>query len=233
VFGTFPILLCWSISMLQGLGKFRRPLASRAIAFVLVGAVALAVYRTGGDYWRLLRLGVLHPLQAFASAQETTRAAREWPWSTQWPGDDEWRLAVYVHKCTRADDRLLVAWRAPEFFYLSRRVFAGRDGAFLEPITFAGLNVRFPETYEQRGLNAWNRQSVPIALTSDSDESDVEFATSFPALQRHLETAYSVAGTTRWRGRPSITVHVDNNRRPVRKDPDFGLPCFTEDPRKG
>ena len=232
VFGTFPILLCWSISSLQGFGTSRRPQGLRAVPFVLIGAVALSVYRIGGDYSQLLQQIALHPLKAFARAEETTRSAREWPWASQWPEDEEWRLAVYIHDCTRADDRLLVAWRAPEFFYFSRRVFAGREGAFLEPITIASLSLRFPETYEQKVLNVWQHQSVPIVLTSDSDKSDEEFATLFPALEHHLETAYAVAGTTRWRGRPSITVHVDKNRVPSRKDPEFGLPCFTEDPHK-
>jgi hypothetical protein len=224
VFGTFPILLCWVISTVQGFGKSRLRLASRAMAFVLIGAVALSVYRAGGDYSRFLQEMALHPLQAFASAQQTTRGARDWPWSTQWPGDEEWRLAVYIHDCTRADERLLVTWQAPEFFYFSRRVFAGREGALLRLL-------RAPATYEQKVLDAWQHQSVPIVLTSD--ESDAEFADLFPALERHLETAYAVAGTTRWPGRPSITVHVDKNRVPIRTDPEFGLPCFTEDPRKG
>ena len=231
VFGTFPILLCWSIATLLAISESRWRVASRAMAFVLIGLVSVGVYRTGGEYGPLLQETVAHPLEAFASAEETTRSAREWPWSAQWPEDEEWRLAVYVHDCTDEDDRLFVAWQAPEFFYFSRRVFAGREGAFLEPITVASRSLRFPETYEQRVLDSWQHQSVPIVLTSDSDQSDAEFATLFPALQHHLETAYIVAGTTTWRGRPSITVHVDKNRIPTRTDPEFGLPCFTEDPR--
>lgn len=218
VFGTAPILLCWIVSVLYGCGVGSRRLASRAAAVALVGATATATYQIGGGRWEVVHDAVLRPSQAVARAVETTRSARTWPWESQWPGDEEWKLAVYVHDCTNADDRLLVTWQAPEFFYFSRRVFAGREGALLRIL-------RSPDTYEPQVLDAWRSQNVPIVLTSD--ESDAEFTTAFPVLANHLQNAYMVAGTTRWGDRPSITVHVDKNRVPLRKDPEFGLPCFT------
>ena len=221
VFGTIPILLCWVLSTLLGFDRSRFRLAARATAFVLIVAVVVGVYHVSGGEWQVVPQAARHPSDALAKAAKTTRSTRDWPWARQWPGDDEWKLAVYVHDCTRADDRLLVTWAAPEFFYFSRRVFAGREGA-LFPL------LRPPAGYENSVLGAWTHQSVPIVLTND--ESDAEFAKLFPALARHLATAYSVAGTTRWDGRPSITVHVDKNRVPSRRDPEFGLPCFTNGP---
>lgn len=221
VFGTFPILLCSVVSMLERVEGPRRRLAARATAALLVGTVAVAVYRIGSDKWDEALEVAFHPPTALARAVETTRSAREWPWAAQWPGDEEWKLAVYVHDCTRTDDRLLVTWPAPEFFYFSRRVFAGREGALLRLL-------RAPASYEHEVLDAWRRQRVPIVLTSSA--SDADFAAVFPRLAHHLAAAYTVADTIGWEGRSSITVHVDRSRVPVRRDPEFGLPCFTDRP---
>jgi pimeloyl-ACP methyl ester carboxylesterase len=162
-----------------------------------------------------------NPTASLERVAKTTRSARDWPWALQWPGDSEWRLARYIHDCTNADDRLLVTWAAPEFYFFSKRPFAGREGP-LFPV------LRRPDSFEPQILEAWKQKRVPIVLTND--ESYREFATTFPGLATHLAEAYTEAGKTEWDERPSITVHVDRNRMVTGRDTEFGLPCFSGTP---
>jgi len=218
VFGTFPILVCWVLATLFAVHRRGLRAAARIAACTLAAVVALCAYRVGGSEFERIVGIVTSPRASFGRALTTTRSARDWPWASQWPGDSEWRLARYIHDCTNLDDRMLVTWAAPEFFYFSKRPFAGREGP-LFPV------LRRPASFEPQILEAWKQKRVPIVLTND--ESYQEFATTFPGLAAHLATAYTLAGTTQWDDRPAISVHVDRSRTATGRDPEFGLPCFS------
>lgn len=218
VFGTFPILACWVLATLIAVDRQGLRAVARIAACALAIVVILCVYRLGGSEFERAGQFALHPTASFERAVQTTRSARDWPWALQWPGDSEWRLARYIHDCTNPDDRMLVTWAAPEFYFFSKRPFAGREGP-LFPV------LRRPASFEPQILDAWKQKRVPIVLTNE--ESYKEFATTFPALAAHLATAYAAAGTTQWDERPAITVHVDRSRVATGRDPEFGLPCFS------
>jgi len=218
VFGTFPVLLCWVLATLVAIDRRGVRAAARLAAGALAVVAILCTYRVGGSEFEQIADVVTHPKASFERAAKTTRSAREWPWALQWPGDSEWRLARYIHDCTNPDDRLLVTWAAPEFYFFSKRPFAGREGP-LFPV------LRRPDSFEPQILEAWKQKRVPIVLTND--ESYGDFATTFPRLATHLAQAYTEAGKTEWDERPAITVHVDRSRVATGRDTEFGLPCFS------
>jgi hypothetical protein len=225
VFGTFPILLAWLIAALVAVREEGRTrLASRVLAAALVTVIGASVIWVGSAGEMLSRTGVLSGPRGIVAREATTvRSARDWPWAGQWPGDEEWRLARYVHDCTRTGDRLLVTWFAPEYYLFSRRPFAGRE-VVLMPL------YREPATYEARVLESWMHQRVPIVLAEATTYS--RFAEAYPALADHLGTHYRRVGDTPWEA-STITVYADRSRTASGRDAEFGWDCFSsasEDP---
>jgi len=149
-------------------------------------------------------------------AASVARSARDWPWPAQWPGDDEWRVARYVHDCTRPGDRLLVTWFAPEYYVFSRRPFAGRE-TVLMPL------YRDPSTYERRVLETWHRQSVPIVLAEESTYPG--FAAAYPALADYISTHYREVATMASRG-DRIRIYAERGRDFTRTDAELGWECL-------
>ena len=145
---------------------------------------------------------------------------REWPWANEWPAGSSWKVARYVHDCTRPADRLLMAWSAPEMNVFSRRAFAGGETALL-PV------FRDPSTYESRVLARLSQQSVPIVLI-DPDELE-HFRRSYPAIGKYLETRFHKVGEFTPDAR-QIHIYVETSRQPTGTDGEFGWPCFAGPP---
>ena len=213
VFGTFPILFAWLMAaLLSNPNRF-----SRAIAMTLALTVAAAVIVVGNAREMVDRTGVLRgPAAVAARASSIARSAYEWPWSLQWPGDDGWKLARYLHDCTRPNDRLLVTWLGPEYYVFSRRPFAGRE-AMLLPL------YRTPATYEASVLETWKRQHVPIVLTGKATYPT--FVAAYPALANHLATHYRPIADTQ-RDTNTITIYAERTRTPNGRDAESGWECF-------
>jgi hypothetical protein len=216
-FGTIPILLGWVLAASwAGRRTFTRA-AGRAVAVLLATTTTVALAVVGNASEMISRTGVLDgPTGVLAQAAAVTRAARDWPWSHEWPGDDEWRLARYVNECTRPGDRLLVTWYAPQFQFFSRRPFAGRE-SYLMPV------YRSPRTYESRVLESWKGQSVPIVLVDVPEYP--RFTAAYPALANHLMSRYRRVEGSPWE---SIDVYTERDREATGRDREFGWPCFTD-----
>jgi len=158
------------------------------------------------------------PSALASRAAAIARSARDWPWSAQWPGDEEWRVARYVHDCTGPDDRLLVTWFAPQFYVFSQRPFAGRETVLL-PL------YRDPSSYETRVLDTWRRQSVPIVLAEESTYP--RFAAAYPALAGHIASQYRQIAAMPSRG-DIILVFAERVREFTRTDAELGWECLGE-----
>lgn len=219
VFGTYPVLFAWVLASLFAVsqGTSRRLLRAAVVTLaILVNASVLSLGRAGE---MLTRTQLFEGPGAMASrATAIARSARDWPWSTHWPGDEEWRVARYVHDCTRPGDRLLVTWFAPQFFVFSQRPFAGRE-TVLMPL------YRDPSSYETRVLDTWRRQSVPIVLAEESTYP--RFADAYPALAGYITDHYRQVATMPTRG-DRIVVYAEGGREFSRTDAELGWECLGE-----
>jgi hypothetical protein len=218
VFGTFPILFAWTLATLSTALPGQRTTA-RALTVTLLVIVCTSVAWLGraGQMMSRLPLGE-GPSRVGERVASIARSAREWPWSGQWPGDEEWKVARYAHDCTRPGDRLLVTWFAPEYYVFSRRPFAGRE-AVLMPL------YRDPATYEARVLEAWKRQPVPIVLSEET--AYPSFAAAYPELAKYIADHYRHIGAMPSRA-GVIAVYADRERRSTRRDAELGWECFAD-----
>lgn len=216
VFGTFPIVLAWIVASL-GLEPNRAHRISRLLVVTLGATMIIAVTIVGNTREMVGRTRLIDGIGAVATrAADTLRSAREWPWSAQWPGHEEWRLARYIHDCTRPDDRLLVTWFAPEYYVFSRRPFAGHEVVLL-PL------YRQPSTYEGEVLASWTHHHVPIVVAQAATYD--EFVAAYPALADHLATRYRRVAEAPWSG-DAITIYADRARSATGRDNEFGWDCF-------
>jgi|RhiMethySRZTD1v2_1073278.scaffolds.fasta_scaffold00163_46 hypothetical protein len=217
MFGTFPILVALVLAAIFANRPPRRRTLIRTagVAFVVVACASVASLGDAGE--RLARTGLFDgPAAMLARTSAIARSAREWPWVAQWPGDEDWKVARYVHDCTQPGDRLLVTWFAPEYYVFSRRPFAGRE-TVLMPF------YRNPATYEARVLEAWKRQSVPIVLAEESTYPT--FTANYPALSQRLASRYRHVGSVVSRIGP-IGVYIDRERVASGTDTELGWDCF-------
>jgi hypothetical protein len=129
----------------------------------------------------------------------------------------------YLAECTTPEDRVLMATYAPEVPVLARRLVAAGQGTF-------GLTFYESDTQQDEAVARLARQSVPVVLGA-FDDFEGEFADDYRRVYGYVAEHYRDAGVIPVDGRPRFRVLVDADRAPARRDPVFGLPCFTNDAR--
>jgi len=219
IYGSAPMLLACLVAVAWherprhwlALWPVRGAVAAIAIAFV-AGTVML-----GHVPSQLNRARIADgPGAVWQRARDVFHDTRQWPWAGQWPAGSSWKVARYVHDCTRSGDRLLVTWWAPEMNVFSRRVFAGGESTLL-PL------FRDPSTYEPAVLARLSQQSVPIVLVSPDELEN--FRQSYPAISKYLDARFHKVGEFTPDPR-KIHIYAEINRQPVGTDAEFGWPCF-------
>jgi hypothetical protein len=122
-----------------------------------------------------------------------------WPWAWYWPNGDLPDVIRYLSACTSPDDRVLVTWAAPEYFYYAQRGFGAGHALFI-PRTFARPADR------QKIVERLERDPVLIALINETTRE--EFARAYPELETHLSARYFKVGhfTTRDHSRIAVAV---------------------------
>jgi len=122
-----------------------------------------------------------------------------WPWAWYWPNGELPDVIRYLSACTSPDDRVLVTWAAPEYFYYAQRGFGAGHALFI-PRTFESLADR------QKIVERLERERVPIALINESTRD--EFARAYPELEAYLSGRYFAAGHFTIRDHSRIAVAV-------------------------
>jgi hypothetical protein len=109
------------------------------------------------------------------------------------------RGSAPLSACTSPDDRVLVTWAAPEYFYYAQRGFGAGHALFI-PRTFARPADR------QKIVERLERDPVLIALINETTRE--EFARAYPELETHLSARYFKVGhfTTRDHSRIAVAV---------------------------
>ena len=218
-FGTFPLVAMWFVAAgfeLRGTHHVGRRVRT-ALLVAGLSAIAFAVCLMGDAPTTLAQTGIVNVSRLPARAHAIFERGTQWPWSREWPGEDDWQVARYVRECTSPGDRLLVTWFAPEFNYFSQRVFAGGETTLMPP-------RRPPESFESQVLDRLQRQNVPIVL--QEAQNAVEFAETYPALAAYINAKYRMAGDVDFGSNHHILVSVDRVRAQTGVDRTFGFPCF-------
>jgi len=126
------------------------------------------------------------------------------------------RLAEYVRRCVAPRDRILVLWYAPEIYYETDRLMAGRHLYFFP--TLAGV-----EDEQQRELDKVMRFKPPIILSDSASSSGARQA--FPAVLRYIDGNYVTGAEFGGEGnRYHILIRRDSP--PPARDTVTGWPCY-------
>lgn len=179
----------------------------RLRAVVAAGIVALLCLGTVASAATLGRVNVrFHETRlgdGLAKVRERFTALAQvgstWPWAWYWPNGDLPDVIRYLRACTSPDDRVLVTWAAPEYFYYAQRGFGAGHALFI-PRTFA------TPTDNQKIVERLEHERVPIALINESTHD--EFARAYPKLDAYLSERYFAIGhfTTRDSSRIAVAV---------------------------
>lgn len=139
-------------------------------------------------------------------------------WRSTTPGLE--RLAHYVHRCTRDDDRVLAVGYSPELFFMAQRRFAAGSVWILPDF--------FTADEEQRLMISRTRaHRVPIAITPPEPAYTEDYVPSLPRLTAMIQGDYREAGTVDFGRGLRVRVLTRRDLTPSGADAVEGLPCFS------
>ena len=154
----------------------------RAAAGALVVIVFLAADLLGGFHTHLRETRIVRgPVKVFERLNTVITEGRVWPWERYWPGGDQPELVKYLNACTSPDDRLLLTWAAPEYYFFARRGFASGHVWFPE-----GAGYR-SDGSQQRMIDWLRHQSVPLVLIHEARRQNLD---ALPLLSAHIAAHY-------------------------------------------
>jgi hypothetical protein len=185
---------------------------------LVVTTTAASVYDAREVRDRVLDTRVFEGITTVARVgRGVLRRAADPRWPGFWPIGDVPDAVRYVASCTGPDDRLLLTWSAPEYYYFSRRGFAGGHAMMLSPRAYGGARD------QTIMLERLQRQRVPVVLINETRRSD--FRQGYPEVDRFLTDAYEPAGRFTIRDGSVIVVAVRRGLAARSTYDGFGWPC--------
>jgi len=151
-----------------------------------------------------------------ARALSVIHDGETWPWAPYWPAGDIPEVVTYIRECTRPQDRLLMTWPAPEFFFFAQRGFSAGH-VMLQPGTFTG-----PE-HQRLMVSRLERDRPPIALINETGRP--AFAASFPAVDAYVSRRYLPVQRFSLRDGSKIVLAVRSDWHPTGSYGRDRLPC--------
>ena len=117
--------------------------------------------------------------------ERTMRGVRDtgttWPWERYWPAGPLPEAIRYIDACTAPGEFVMVTWNAPEYYFFSRRQFAGGHALLLASAFTA-------ERDQRRILERLERERAAVVLINET--SRPEFAQAFGAVDAYLRRHY-------------------------------------------
>ncbi|MBI4888579.1 MAG: hypothetical protein HY824_15895 [Acidobacteria bacterium] len=228
--GVMTLTGAWTVVELL---RLARSGAARGGLAPIGGAVATAVLAAtvtlgaGASVWVLGKVGEqleeTRVLDGWGKVQERIGVIRDagtvWPWDRFWPAGPLPAAVRYLNACTQPGDRVLLTWSAPEYYYFSRRAFAGGHAIPLPPRAFTG------SADQNLMLRRLARASVPIVLINETRQE--QFKTAYPQIAAYLQAQYVPGGQFTVRDGSNITIARRKGLAPARSFEDTGWPCFT------
>jgi hypothetical protein len=186
---------------------------SGILALVLVSVVELSKLDEAVERANLLR--GIDKMQQRLDALVTANA--EWPWDRYWPQGELPEAVRYLNQCVPADERVLLTWSAPEYYYFSRRGFGAGQALFLPPRAFTTA------ADQEKMIDRLTREQVPLVLINETTRG--EFAAAYPEFDRYLRDRYLPSATFEIRGGATITIAVRTDLKAGRGFGEHGWPC--------
>lgn len=227
---VFAILGAWCASALLRLS--RRPRAPALLSWqtavrvsvaAVFGIAALSVEVLGHVREEFRETRFLEgPSEMKEQAASVLEAGATWPWEQFWPAGPLPPAVEYLDTCTAAEDRILVTWSAPEYYFFARRGFAAGHAVFLAPRAYTSDRDQALMVSRLAG----NR--LPLVLINESTRA--EFAEAYPRVDEYLRRHYTSAGQFTIRDGSSISIAIRHGLRPTGVYGDNGWPCLVSDP---
>jgi len=201
---------------LSALSKWPAWIVSAGVLLLTFKSVAVA-----GEFETRVRwlTGEGQSARAYATWRQLATNLVASPPSRLRGGDEELptaRLAEYVRQCVAPRDRLLVLWYAPEIYYESDRLMAGRHLYFFS--SFADV-----ESEQRLEMAKVMRYRPPVVMTNSAETPAAGRA--FPGLVSYVERNYTTGASFEVEGaRYSILVRRD--LPPSMPDKTTGWPCY-------
>ena len=220
------IIAAWICTDLLASVRSRLPRGSSALVPAIASAGALAamalagssVYVLAAVQEQVLSTGVFHGFAKLREASdEVFDRASVWPWHRFWPAGDLPPVVEYLTSCTEPTDRVLLTWSAPEYYYFSRRGFAGGHALYIAPRGF------MDPADDRQMLERLERQSVPVVLINETQRA--EFAAWYAGVDAFLSRAFDPVGQFTTRDGSSITIAVRKDAQARSTYEPFGWPC--------
>ena len=127
------------------------------------------------------------------------------------------RLALWVHRCTSASDRLLVIGNMPELYFFSGRLMAGGHAWFVP-----GYGTSADA--QAQTLTRIRSHRVPLVLT-DQVLYETNYKPEFPLIDQFLQSAYEPAGRFPLGENAGVNVLVARGAGWTDTDEETGLRC--------
>jgi hypothetical protein len=197
------ILGAWCTAQLLDLrwsdarGRTRRVVAAAVFAVPLAAAaVSAAVVGEAGSQIESARLD-RGPAAMFERGTSVATSDHEWPWAKRWPSGELPDAIRYVAACTKADDKLFVPWFAPEYYFFTRRGFAGGHALLWAP--------SFSSAQDQAQIVGRLRaEQPPLAIVNEAERLKLEQV--YPAINAYMLERYRTVGSWVAEGGSSITI---------------------------
>jgi hypothetical protein len=198
---------------------------------LVVAVLAVFVTPTGISVWKTARLGErleeTRIMDGMAKVRERVDAlavaGSEWPWQWYWPSGEAFGVVPYLAECTRPDDRVLVTWFAPEFYYFAKRGFAAGHAVFASVAAFA------TEADQKKMVSRMRTGRVPVVFVNTRDHG--QFAAAYPELDALVHSSYALGGEFRIRDGSRVVIGINRSVRPMRSYGPGAWPCQFEDVR--
>lgn len=198
--------------------------AAMAILFTTAAAASVSVLGKVGEQFRETRV-----TDGMNKVQERVAFIREsgtvWPWDRFWPAGPLPEAVRYLNACTDPLDRILLTWSAPEYYYFSRRGFAGGHAIPLPPRAFTS------EDDQRRMLDRIVSERVPLVLINETRAE--QFATAYPLLDRYVRDHYTPAGGLTIRDGSEITIAIKKDVVATGQYGEASWPCVTSAAGRG
>jgi hypothetical protein len=195
--------------------------ATLVATLLVAAATTAAMWDLGNVTDRLRETRVTDGLDLMErTLQGIKETGTQWPWERFWPAGEVPEAVRYLNACLTPDEAVMVTWKAPEYYYFSRRRFGGGHAVFESPAAFS--------TPHDRALmiERLERGRVPIVLINETEWP--AFARARPDVDAYLKREYASAGHFQIHDGSDVTIAARRDLKPERTYGAERWPCGFE-----
>jgi hypothetical protein len=205
----------------------RRTVSSSSVTSVLVAAAAMTIVAAAplAATWavarpadRIERSRVLNgPAKVVERVRALARSGTRWPWTWYWPNGEMPDVVRYVADCTAPQDRVLLTWFAPEYYFFAQRGFAAGHVEFASAAAFA--------TPRDNDKMVERIRSEQVPLVFRNEATATAFTQAYPELTAFIDAHYEWFDSFSLRDGSVIRMGAHRAMAPTRTYGAEGWPC--------